>query len=257
LSQLEAERPIQAVVWPEAAVPFDYKDYPEVQKNLSHAAPGAGYIFLGHIRKDKDFVFNSFSVLSDTGKIMAVYDKKHLVPFGEFVPFKAFLPGIEKLTHGSKDFSRGVQSSIINLPGIPPFRPLICYEVLFPEEICPKENGTRPQWILNITNDGWYGNTTGPHQHLHIARTRAIEQGLPLVRVANNGISAVFDGRGRLLHSLSMNDVGIIDFALPAPENPTFFYLYGGFIKIFLFILSGMILGALLWKNRREILTRK
>ena len=252
LSQMDAEKPIQAVLWPEAAVTFDYRQYPEVQKNLANAAPQGGYVFLGNIRKNEGRVFNSFSVLSDAGDIQAIYDKKHLVPFGEFVPFKHLLPGVEKLTHGSQDFSKGTEPLTISLKNLPPFRILICYEVLFANEILPKGE-KRPEWILNVTNDAWYGNTTGPHQHLYITRARAIEQGLPVIRVANNGISAVIDEKGRIIHQLGLNDVGFIDFALPGSNPPTPYNRYGYFVSYALLILSCMILGGIIWLNRRKM----
>lgn len=252
LSQMEAEKPVQAILWPEASVPFDYREYPEMMANLSHAAPEGGYVFLGHIRRDQGKVFNSFSVLSSDARIEGIYDKKHLVPFGEFVPFKQLLPGVEKLTHGSKDFSRGTHPSLITLKNLPPFRVLICYEVLFSKEISPKGE-VRPEWILNLTNDAWYGNSTGPHQHLYISQVRAIEQGLPLIRVANNGISAVIDAKGRLVHKLGLNDVGFVDFALPKADTVTFYGLYGHIISLGMLILNALVLGILVWLNRSKI----
>lgn len=251
LSQMDGEKPIQAVIWPEASIPFDYKKYPDVQQNLSFTAPNGGYVFLGHPRNEGDRIYNSFTVLSDKNEIVATYDKKHLVPFGEFVPFRKLLPGVQKLTHGARDFSRGSQPSIIKLSNVPDFRVLVCYEVLFPREILQNDD-KRPEWILNITNDAWYGNTTGPHQHLHISRVRAIEQGLPLIRVANNGISAIIDAYGRIIHKLGLNDVGFIDFALPKANAKTFYNKYGYFVSFVILIICSLILGGLFWLNHKK-----
>ena len=110
-------------------------------------------------------------------------------------------------------------------PGAPPYAPLICYEAIFPEGVAGDDG--RPGWLLNLTNDAWFGTSTGPYQHLHQTRLRAIEQGLPLIRAANTGISAVIDSHGRVLASLSLNAMGTIDHPLPTALPPTLYALWG------------------------------
>jgi apolipoprotein N-acyltransferase len=121
---------------------------------------------------------------------------------------------LQKITPGSLDYSAGPGPKTIELPGLPPFAPLICYEVIFPGAIVDEQH--RPAWMLNVTNDAWYGRSSGPYQHFAIARTRAVEEGLPLVRVANNGISGIIDGEGRVVARIDLNTVGYADLPLPA-----------------------------------------
>ena len=141
-------------------------------------------------------VWNSLVAIDHEGAIRASYDKSHLVPFGEYVPLRSVLP-IQKITPGTIDFSAGDGPRTITLPGLPPFSPLICYEAIFPDAVIDPAH--RPDWLLNITDDAWYGNTSGPYQHVAIARLRAIEEGLPLARDGDNGISAMFDPYGRVV----------------------------------------------------------
>ncbi|MDP5369955.1 MAG: apolipoprotein N-acyltransferase, partial [Pseudomonadota bacterium] len=174
----------------------------ELRKALSGIAPTNGYVITGTPRREDGKIFTTLSAIDEKGNIPYHYKKTHLVPFGEYVPFRNLLP-IHKITPGAVDFTKGDGIKTLNIPGIPPFSPLICYEALFPGEVVEKSTETkRPEWLLNITNDAWYGLSAGPYQHLALVRIRAIEEGLPLVRVANNGISAVIDPCGRVLHKL-------------------------------------------------------
>jgi apolipoprotein N-acyltransferase len=155
---------------------------------------------------------NSLLALGPEGETLASYDKVHLVPFGEYVPLRQYLP-LPKLTQGSSDFTPGEGHAALEIEGLPAFSVLICYEAIFPQEVV--KPGTRPAWLLNVTNDAWFGVSSGPHQHLASARLRAIEQGLPLVRAANTGISVIVDPWGRTLHRLDLQRVGILDGPLP------------------------------------------
>ena len=128
----------------------------------------------------------------------------------------------------------------MSLPGLPPFGPLICYEIIFPGAVT--EPGNRPDWLLNVTNDAWYGDSPGPRQHFHQARLRAVEEGLPLVRAANTGISAIIDANGRIVASLDVNKVGVVDGELPAPRPPTVYSRYGDLV--FWIILFAMLCAA-------------
>src|SRR4029079_3210505 len=164
--------------------------------------------------------FNSVEVLGDDGAILSAYDKVDLVPFGEFLPFQDFLEslGLSQLTELPGGFSAGTRRRTLNLAAAPPVGPLICYEIIFPGAAVEADN--RPGWLLNLTNDAWFGDTPGPRQHLAEARLRAVEEGLPLVGAANSGISAIVDANGRIVKSLSLGRSGIIDGALPASLPP-------------------------------------
>ncbi|MGE0717518.1 MAG: apolipoprotein N-acyltransferase [Alphaproteobacteria bacterium] len=220
------------VVWPETAGPSFLDRDPERLAFLATAAPPNGLVITGTNRTtreptDPPQIWNSLQAVDGTGRILEHYDKAHLVPFGEYLPLRAILGriGMSKVTAGSIDFSAGPGPRTLSLPGLPPVGPAICYEVLFPGAVA--DPARRPEWLLNITNDGWYGRTAGPHQHLEIARARAVEEGLPLVRSANNGISAVFDALGRERARLGLDEVGVLDAALPRPVPPPPFARFG------------------------------
>lgn len=219
LSKAEAEKPIHITIWPEAAIIIPIEIHPDLATHLggfiSH-----GYLITGAPRRlrNPEKAFSSLLVLDPKGKIHATFDKFHLVPFGEYVPLKRFNP-FPKLTDGFLDYSPGPGPRTIHLKDIPPFSPLICYEAIFSSAVIDPDH--RPEWLLNITNDAWYGITSGPYQHLKIVQVRAIEEGLPLIRVANNGISAVIDAYGRIIHQLELDKIGFIDAPLPISLSQT------------------------------------
>jgi apolipoprotein N-acyltransferase len=214
------------IIWPEAAAPPLLERYPELRRAIAATIPKGGLLLTGAERAEPlqgwppRKVWNSIIVLDDTGAIIASYDKSHLVPFGEYVPLRGILP-IERIAPGIGDFSRGPGPRTQDLPGLPPVSPLICYEAIFPGAVIDPAH--RPQWLLNVTNDAWYGVSSGPFQHLAIARVRAIEEGMPLVRAANNGVSAVIDSYGRVLARLDLNAVGVLDAPLPKALAPTLY----------------------------------
>jgi apolipoprotein N-acyltransferase len=227
LSQLPSKLPLQAIIWPEAAIAYDLTG-PQIQSTLQDIIPPHGVLLLGGIRREQNekkeiLLFNSLFALNNKGNILRFYDKAHLVPFGEYVPFKSFFP-IQKLTEGITDYTEGEGLKTLHVEKIPPFAPLICYEAVFPGQVINFHE--RPRWILNLTNDAWYGNSSGPYQHLAIVRVRAIEEGLPMVRVANSGISAVISPHGEILEKLKLYDVGVLDFYLPNPIEKTFYGQY-------------------------------
>ena len=196
-------------------------------------------------------VFNSVYVIDAGGEISAAYDKVHLVPFGEYLPFGGFVEGLglRQLVAIPNGFVAGQRLRTLTLPNAPPVGPLICYEIIFPGAVV--ENGNRPEWLLNVTNDGWFGNTPGPYQHFLQAQVRAVEEGLPLVRAANTGISAIFDGRGRIVASLELGRIGIVDGQLPGNLSPTPYGMGGDLI--FLGILLAAAAGATIGKIRLDI----
>jgi apolipoprotein N-acyltransferase len=230
------------LIWPETSVPFLFMlngdiVLPEARKAFADLV-GEGTSFLvgaerieGTPRPDGkytvDRVFNSLFVLDSEARILGTYDKLHLVPFGEYVPFEKTMAalGITQNTHMNSGFASGSTRRSMTTPGAPPYAPLICYEAIFPEGAAGDEG--RPGWLLNLTNDAWFGTSTGPYQHLHQTRLRAIEQGLPLVRAANTGISAIIDSHGRILASLPLNTQGAIDHALPTAIAPTLYARWG------------------------------
>jgi apolipoprotein N-acyltransferase len=172
--------------------------------------------------------YNSIYVIEHDGSIVGVYDKVHLVPFGEYLPFQDLLEsfGLMQLTKVHGGFIPGERRRPLGVPRAPPALPLICYEIIFPGEAVPRA-AERPGWMINVTNDGWFGNSPGPYQHFHQARVRAIEEGLPLVRAANTGISAVVDPVGRIIKELPLGAEGVLDAPLPRPIEPTLFVRAG------------------------------
>lgn len=235
-------------IWPETAVPWILRHAPEEQAEAAASVGPEGRLILGVMRLDRtaeaDFWFNSLAVLAPDGAIEAVYDKHHLVPFGEYIPqarriAKLGLPGLETMTGGG--FTPGPGPRLISVPGLPPFLPLICYEAIFPHGLRAPEG--RPEWLVQVTNDAWFGTVSGPYQHLAQARARAIEQGLPLARVANTGISAMVDPKGRVIARIGLGDAGYLDVTLPAALSPTLYAVYG---DVPLLVMIATILGLTL-----------
>jgi apolipoprotein N-acyltransferase len=221
LSRRDGFDKLKLVVWPETAVPFIVQPGSRGLDVLAVAAPREGFLLTGAARAGavvNDGVWNAMLAIDPEGTIVATYDKVHLVPFGEYIPFHKELPGLSgKIGRGS--FDKGEDFTTLALPGLPGFSPLICYEAIFPAAVTGP--GARPAWLLNITNDAWFGVSAGPYQHLTSARLRAVEEGLPMIRAANTGVSAVIDGYGRLVASLDMEREGVIDEHLPPPRAAT------------------------------------
>jgi apolipoprotein N-acyltransferase len=219
------------LVWPESAFPYVISQKPEALAAIARALKG-GVLLTGAARAEGDGdgrrgrIFNSIEALRG-GVIVAFYDKIHLVPFGEYLPLEEWLRplGINQLVPGIWD--RGGGPRLLAAPGLPPIAPLICYEAIFPGEAIER-GAERPRLFLNLTNDGWFGRTPGPYQHMAQARLRAIEEGLPMIRVANTGVSAIIDAYGRILQSLPLGEEGVIDGRLPKEAAPTVFAAFGG-----------------------------
>jgi apolipoprotein N-acyltransferase len=229
------ERPASTghVIWPETAIPFLLAQSPDYLREIGRVAPPRGYVLVGAPRGAMTHdearivspgnsrpIWNSLHVVDADGAIRATYDKIHLVPLGEYLPLRRYF-AILADTIGRGSFEAGRERRTIRLHGLPPLAVIICYEAIFPAAVV--DAADRPAWILNVTNDSWFGASSGPYQHLVSARLRAIEEGLPLVRVANTGISAVIDRFGRIEAQLGMEKTGVIDHNLPAPSPPTLF----------------------------------
>jgi apolipoprotein N-acyltransferase len=240
LSAAPTEHTLAAVIWPEAAATFFLERDETHRAAIAAVAPRGGYAITGALRGAPlsgpvAEVWNSIDVIDASAKIIARYDKAHLVPFGEYMPLKDILP-FHKLTPGAIDLSAGPGPRTLSLARLPSFAPLICYEAIFPGAIVDRND--RPAWILNISNDAWYGRSAGPYQHFAMARVRAVEEGLPVVRVANNGITGVVDATGRVLAHTSLDAVGYADIALPAAGKPTAYGYLGD--APFLLVLAAM-----------------
>jgi apolipoprotein N-acyltransferase len=223
LSTAPAAHKLAAVIWPEAAATFLLERDEAHRMALAAAAPAGGYLITGALSGKPltgplQVVWNSVEAIDPAGKIVAAYNKAHLVPFGEYMPFDDVLP-LKKFTPGAMDLSAGPGPETLSLAGLPPFDPLICYEAIFPAAIVDPQH--RPQWLLNVSNDAWYGRSSGPYQHFDMARVRAVEEGLPLVRVGNNGITGVVDPEGRVRASTKLDEITYADVVLPAAAAPT------------------------------------
>lgn len=210
------------ILWSETALPFTI--YPDSvwPSRLGSLLPPGSRLITGAVRADDSGkqlkLWNSIIGIDATGQLLGYYDKRQLVPFGEFVPLRAVLP-LDKITPGSVDFSRGTVLEPLQFGDVPSFGALVCYEVIFPH--ISAHPAHRPDWLFNATNDAWYGDSPGPYEHFSISRMRAVEQGLPLVRAANTGISGVIDPYGRPVATLQLNQRGVLDRALPAPLKAT------------------------------------
>lgn len=236
------------VIWGETAAPLFLSDDPERLSIIGRFTPPGGLTILGTLRRTPDGeppqIWNSLHAVDDRGAIVGTYDKSHLVPFGEYVPLRSWL-GLAKVTAGSTDFSSGDGPTTLDLPGLPPASPLICYEVIFPARVTAP--GRRPDWLLNLTNDAWYGISPGPYQHFAAARLRAVEEGLPLVRVANSGISAIVDPFGRTMASLGLGKIGSLDGPLPRPLSTPTPYARLGDGMVLVLVLAMALIG---WRLR-------
>jgi apolipoprotein N-acyltransferase len=226
---LEAHGPdrpkITHLIWPESAFPFFLSRERDALAQIADLVPDGAVLITGAARAEErpDLgprrydVYNAVQIVDTHGTIVASADKVHLVPFGEYLPFQSALEavGLEQLTRVQGGFSAGTRRRVLAVPGAPLALPLVCFEVIFPGEAVP--DGPRPEWMVNLTNDGWFGDTAGPYQHLAQARLRAIEEGMPVVRAANTGISGVIDPLGRVLARLDLGREGSLDADLPRP----------------------------------------
>lgn len=224
------------LIWPESAFPFLLGRSPQALARIGALLPPGTTLVTGAARAGETLpgesrppIYNAIQVVDHSGVIVGSYDKIHLVPFGEYLP--AALErlirsiGLSEFVSIPGGFAAGTIRSPLMVPGLPPSAALICYEAIFPAAVMP--SGPRPGFMLNVTNDGWFGRTSGPYQHLAQARLRSIEEGLPLVRAANTGVSAVIDGYGRTIAALPLGREGVLDSALPQAAPATPFSRYG------------------------------
>lgn len=219
--------PPELILWSETAVEFLLEFPGDALERMAAILPEGVALAFGVRRFEAGRAFNALAVIDDAARITHVYDKHHLVPFGEYIPFAGLAErlGLMGLASGGLGFSPGPGPALLDMGKAGRVLPLICYEAIFPSAV--RRAPARPDWMLQATNDAWFGGFAGPRQHLALARIRAIEQGLSLVRVANTGISAVIDARGRIVASLPLNTAGIVDARVPPAAAPTPFARWG------------------------------
>jgi apolipoprotein N-acyltransferase len=253
-SQAPALGDTTLLIWPESPFPFFLMREADALAQIASLLTPKAVLITGAMRlADPDNpaqsgVYNSIYVIDHSGSVAAVYDKVHLVPFGEYLPFEQILEriGLEELTEQRGGFLAGDRHRLVAVPNAPDALPLICYEVVFAGEVRPE--GKRPGWIVNVTNDGWFGISTGPYQHFQQARVTAIELGLPLARAANTGISGVVDPVGRVINSLPLGEEGVVDSGLPRAIGAT---IYARFGDMPAGLLVGIVLIAVLRRRVR------
>ena len=233
------------LIWPESAFPFFLTREADAMAQIAALLPKGTTLVTGAVRPPDQppgtrvtRAYNSIFVIDDEGSIVSAYDKLHLVPFGEYLPFQEFAEkiGFQQLTKQVGGFIPGTRRRTLEIPGAPRMLPLICYEAIFPGDITSRDD--RPGWIVNLTNDGWFGISTGPYQHLQQTRMRAVEEGLPIVRAANTGISAVIDPVGRITAKLDLGVEGVLDAGLPQAIKPTVYARIGDIPALILVALA-------------------
>lgn len=239
------------VLWSETAIPWILDLAGPALDQISQAG-GKASVALGVQRRDAQDYFNSMIVLDGTGDVVQSYDKHHLVPFGEYMPFAAFFTrvgvfGLAERALGG--YASGSGPTLMDFGDLGRALPLICYEAVFAHDV----NGApeRPDFLIQITNDAWFGKAAGPRQHLAQARMRAIEQGLPLARAANTGISAMIDPFGRVLAALPLNEKGFVDAKLPKPLVPTI-YSRTGDLPFAIVLLLGLVAASISARWRED-----
>jgi apolipoprotein N-acyltransferase len=244
-SLVQAQTRPTIIIWPEAAPPFLLTRSRNAMEVVAYLTGSNRVLMTGAVRAfktpDDEVRFaNSFHIFGPGGALLATYDKFHLVPFGEYMPFADFFNrfGITKLVDGPEGFARGDGPHTYNVPGAPPVGPLICYEIIFPGAVTGQP---RPAWFVNVTDDSWFGTWAGPYQHLLIARVRAVEEGIPVARDANTGVSAVIDPLGRVGASLGLGQSGVVDSPLPKAVPKTPFARFGdtGLVVLLLVLALG------------------
>jgi len=248
--ELSNHEKVDLIIWPESALPILLEDNEEIIEYISDNLPNNSYLLVGNITRNNNSYRNSALLINSNSRIQDVYDKSHLVPFGEYIPFKNILSRIPflKIVTGDTGFEKGKNIQAIKTP-IGTSRIVICYEIIFPEEINPNNNNIDA--IINLTNDAWFGDSSGPYQHLNSARFRAIEQGIPVLRAANTGISAVIDPYGRIIKKINLNKSGSIVSTLPNKTKKTLYSKIGDFLFFSVLMLSVLIL-LLIKINRKN-----
>ena len=243
---------VDVLLWPETAFPGYLGENASARARIAQVLPDSTLLLTGVLdRVESDEgrqYFNTVQAYDGLGSVKASYAKHHLVPFGEYAPLGDWLP-FERLTESLADFTPGPGPRTLSLPGVPPVAVAICYEIIFPSHLL--DDQIRPGWIFNATNDAWFGTSIGPKQHLASARMRAVEEGLPVVRAANTGISAIIDSNGSVVQHLATGQTGVIDAPLPAARPPTLYSRIGDWAVLALIAYSWILwrLSSALWSR--------
>jgi apolipoprotein N-acyltransferase len=239
----DTKAPFTHLIWPETAFPFLLDQKPNALATIGALLPEGTTLVTGAARAEwgdanEPRVFNSLQVIDHDGAVRHSYDKVHLVPFGEYLPFEAVLSriGLRQMVALPGGFDAGKATVTLPLEGAPKFGPLICYEIIFPGAVSRSED--RPGWLVNVTNDAWFGDTSGPWQHLHQTVVRAVEEGIPVVRAANSGISAIIDPLGHFVGTLGLGKSGVLDGSLPEALPATFYSRFRDHLYFALIILA-------------------
>ena len=254
LSRDARKNGVDVIIWPEMAISYEIQKENKLRELILNKLDVDLVLGARRFDDEKNKLFNSAFLLASNGNIVEVYDKIKLVPFGEYIPFGEFFSSFDKFglaNAGPIGFSRGDHNGIFETSNLGVFKILICYEAIFTGAFTKNEQ--RPSWLVHITNDAWFGKFSGPHQHLTLARMRAIEQGLPLVRAANTGISALIGPYGRVHSELSLGRTAFLEDALPAALEPTLYLKLGAkFCKILLIFVLMLTILALISIYRVE-----
>ena len=241
--------PVTHIIWPESSVPFLIDESPAGQAELAAVLQPGQTVLAGAVRRsapsnDANY-FTSVLIMNDKAEVLNHYDKWHLVPGGEFLPMAWLLEplGLRKVVSLPESFTAGKGPTTLPVPGAGDAGFSICYEAIFPAAV--SDPARRPQWLVNVTNDGWFGKSAGPYQHLAQLRLRAIELGLPVARAANTGISAVIDSFGRETFTSQLGTTGAYDLLLPQAATATPYAVNADYILL-VFLLFGILLGLLI-----------
>lgn len=255
LSRSQGAEKITHVLWPETATQFVLDQDNFAHSMVSSALLPSSILLAGSLRVEKDEnsktlkLFNSVVAINDLGVNLGYYDKNHLVPFGEYVPLARIFPFIRRLVPGSIDFSRGVGIKTTNIPRTLPVGILVCYEIIFPGKVVDKNE--RPYWLMNATNDAWYGMSAGPYQHFVSAQFRSVEEGIPIARVANSGISGVIDAYGRVVKKTNLGERVVLDSGIPyRTKKATIYGVYGNSIPLLIAIVTLLSLILVQWRKK-------
>ena len=266
LLELSATKPAEGVkqpdviIWPETAIPFLMNERPDAYSAIAAMLQPGQTLLAGAVRQEGDReageevrYYNSLLVIGEDGELISASDKRHLVPFGEYLPMQDVLSslGLSQVVNMPGGFTPGGKRRNIVLSNGVKLNPLICYEGIFPREIVASDG--RADAMVNITNDAWYGNTPGPYQHLRFTQLRSVEQGMPLLRVANNGITASVDSYGRIIEDLKLNAIATLDIRVPPVLQPTIYVLYGRIVFSFILLALVAIAGLTIGRTRSRI----
>ena len=251
LSKQEPLDDVDFVIWGETALPFDIEYSYEHRELIKEAVPNNGSLITGVVRHSFESgayeVFNSMYVINKQAEVIGFYDKNHLVPFGEYIPLRKYLPQwIRPVANSVADFSTSEKFKNIKIGNYPKFGALICYEIIFPDEVVNRKD--KPDWLVVLTNDGWYGKSSGPYQHLVSAQMRAVEEGVSVVRSANSGISAIINPLGKIITQIDLHQKGVQDAYLP--KTSQLFTIYSTLGKKAVLLLMLLILLAIFHTTR-------